>query len=98
MSSFYEMIGCSKPVLVDFHAEWCGPCKLLKPVLEQLKRRLGDEVSIIKVDVDRNPAASAAYQVQAVPTLIFFRKGKVQWRHSGIIEASQLEQIIRQHI
>ncbi len=95
MPSFSEMIQSDKPVLVDFHAEWCGPCKMMKPVLEDLKRRIGDSASILKVDVDKNPAASAAYQVQAVPTLILFKNGKIQWRHSGVIQAAELEKVIR---
>lgn len=98
MTGFSDIIQSSKPVLVDFHAEWCGPCKMMKPVLEDLKRRVGDTASIIKVDVDKNPAASAAYQVQAVPTLILFKNGKVLWRHSGVMQAGQLEQLIRQYI
>jgi thioredoxin 1 len=92
------MIQSDKPVLVDFHAEWCGPCKMMKPVLEDLKRRIGDSASILKVDVDKNPAASAAYQVQAVPTLILFKNGKIQWRHSGILQAHELEQLIKRYV
>lgn len=75
--TFNEMIQSEKPVLVDFFAEWCGPCKMMSPILKQVKDSLGDEVTIIKVDVDKNPQAAAAYQVQGVPTLIVLKKEKL---------------------
>ncbi len=92
--SFASLIAGEKPVLVDFFAEWCGPCKHMGPILHELKHRVGDRISIIKVDVDRSPAVAAQYQVQAVPTLILFRKGQVQWRGSGVTPANQLQQLI----
>lgn len=94
MSSFSNIINSDKPVLVDFFAEWCGPCKMMKPVLEQLKSRVGDKATIIKVDVDKNPAVAAHFQIQGVPTLMIFRNGKVLWRESGVIQAKQLEQLL----
>ena len=95
--SFQELIQGDTPVLVDFFAEWCGPCKMMKPVLDQLKGRLGDGVTIVKVDVDRSQSAAMQFQIQSVPTLILFQKGRILWRHSGTASAAQLEQIIHQH-
>ena len=96
-TTFSEMINSSKPVLVDFFATWCGPCKTMEPILKNVKSELGDAASIIKIDVDKNPAAAQAYQVQGLPTLILFKEGRVLWRQSGVVPAKQLEAIIRQY-
>ena len=95
--SFGELIKGDIPVLVDFFAEWCGPCKMMKPILEQLHGQMGDSVRIIKIDIDKSPAAANAFQVQSVPTLILFQKGKAVWRQSGVVQASQLKAIISQN-
>jgi thioredoxin 1 len=90
--SFDELINGKVPVLVDFHAEWCGPCKAQAPILEQLAKRVGEKARIIKVDVDRNPQVARKYQVQGVPTLQIFQSGKILWRGSGLRQADELEQ------
>lgn len=97
MSKFNDLIQGETPVLVDFYADWCGPCKMMAPILEELKSTMGDKVKIIKVDVDRNNAAAAKFQVRGVPTLILFRKGKQVWRQSGVLQANQLQAIIEQY-
>ena len=94
MSSFSEIIHQDKPVLVDFFAEWCGPCKVMSPILKEVKDSLGDTISIIKIDVDKNKSLAAKYQVKGVPTLILYKSGKQLWRQSGAVQKNKLVSII----
>ena len=96
--SFSDIIHSGKPVLVDFFAEWCGPCKMMAPALEELKKKMGDKVHVIKIDVDKNPGAAAKFNIQGVPTLIIFHKGNAVWRQSGVIPVNQLEKMLGSYL
>ena len=96
MASFSEIINSDQPVLVDFFAEWCGPCKTMKPILDKVKAEMGNQVTIIKVDIDKNPQAANTYQIRSVPTLILFKNGQQKWRQSGVVQSESLGQVIRQ--
>jgi thioredoxin 1 len=94
--TFNDIINGDTPVLVDFYADWCGPCKMMGPILQDLKKRLGDNINIIKIDAEKNPQAAIKYQVRGVPSLILFKNGQILWQQAGVVQSAQLEQIINQ--
>jgi thioredoxin 1 len=96
MSTFRELLDSGKPVLVDFYAEWCGPCKTMAPILKEVKQSMGEDVTILKLDVDKNPQVASAFQIQGVPTLILFQNGEIKWRQSGVVPAQQLQKVLEQ--
>jgi thioredoxin 1 len=94
MNNFESHIYGSKPVVVDFFAEWCGPCKLMAPVLQQVKDTAGDRITVLKMDIDKNPGFTHRYGVQAVPTLMIFKDGQIIWRKSGVVPAHEILQYL----
>lgn len=96
-SSFNTIINSETPVLIDFFAHWCGPCKMLAPILKQVKEELGESIKIIKIDVDENQLLAAKYQVRGVPTMLLFKEGKQKWRQSGVLQKDQIISIVQQY-
>lgn len=96
--TFQEIIGQEKPVLVDFYADWCTPCKMQAPILDELKLRINDMADIIKIDVDKNQQIAAQLQIKGIPTIMIFKNGKVRWRQSGVFSANELERLIKENV
>jgi thioredoxin 1 len=98
MQTFNELINGTKPVLVEFFAEWCGPCKMMPPILKEVKSSVGESATIIKIDIDKSPQTAAAYKIQSVPTLVLFKQGQVKWRQSGVVPANHIEQVLNKTV
>lgn len=98
METFESLISADKPVLVDFFATWCGPCKIMAPILKDVKDKMGDSIKVIKIDVDKNQRLAAQFNIQGVPTLMVFKNGQTKWRQSGVVQSGQLQQILQQHV
>ena len=96
-SNFNNIINSETPVLIDFYADWCGPCKMLAPILKEVKAELQDQIKIIKIDVDKNQTLAAQYQVRGVPTMMLFKNGQSVWRQSGVLQKDDIVNIIKQH-
>lgn len=98
MGKFHELINSGKPVLVDFYADWCGPCKIMAPILKEVASDIDGKARILKVDVDKNPQAAAEYGIQGIPTLILFKNGQIRWRQAGVVPKAQLLTVLQSHI
>jgi len=97
-SSFNDIVNANQPVLVDFYADWCGPCKMLAPILKEVKAELKDSIKIVKIDVDKNNVIASKYQVRGVPTMLLFKNGKQLWRQSGVLQKNDIISIIKQYL
>lgn len=97
-TTFSDMINSYTPVLVDFYTDWCGPCKMMVPILKDLKKEMGNKLNIIKIDAEKNADAAIKYQVRGVPTLILFKNGRILWQQSGVVQLPQLKSIINQKL
>jgi thioredoxin 1 len=93
-NAFAEIIRGETPVLVDFYATWCGPCKTISPILQDFARQMGDRVRVLKIDVDKNQAVANKYKVQSIPTLIIFKNGEIKWRQTGVVQKKVLEEMV----
>lgn len=94
MANFHELINQNTPVLVDFYADWCGPCKMMPPILDEVKKKLGQNIHILKVDVDKNAKAADKYGIRSIPTLILFKSGKIMWRKTGVAQPGEIQQAV----
>lgn len=97
MERFEELITSPIPVLIDFYAEWCGPCKAMKPILEELKRMKGEKIRVAKVDIEKHKELAAYYKIQSIPTLMVFKNGELLWRHSGVMQPKELKEVIEKY-
>ena len=97
MEKFNELIQSTKPVLVDFYAEWCGPCQIMKPRILDVAERMGDDAKVVQIDIDKEKELATRFRIQSVPTLIIFKNGKQQWRQSGVISAHALMQLLKEY-
>lgn len=97
MASFSQIINSEKPVLIDFYATWCGPCKMMGPILKDVSKQVGGRAKVLKIDVDKNPKVAAKYQIQGVPTLMVFKNGKMLWRQSGVVPAKHLVEVLNKN-
>lgn len=98
MSKFNEIIASDTPTLIDFAAEWCQPCKMMPPILKEVKRQMGDKVRILKIDVDKNPAIAQKHQIRSVPTLMVMKSGNIVFKQAGVLQANQIVQMLQNHI
>lgn len=96
--SFNNIINSETPVLIDFYADWCGPCKMLAPILKQVKEEMGNDLKVIKIDVDKNQSLASTYQVKGVPTMLLFKNGKQVWRQSGVLQKNDILKVVQQYI
>jgi thioredoxin 1 len=94
---FQNLINSEKPVLLDFYADWCGPCQAMKPILMQLKEKIGEEATIVKIDTEKNQDLSSFLQIRSIPTLMLYKKGEMLWRHSGVVDTNELYDLIKKH-
>ena len=98
MSKFNEIINGDKPVLIDFYADWCQPCKMMPPILKEVKARMGDKIRILKIDVDKNPSIAKKWVIQNIPTVMIFKNGEMKFRQAGVLPAKQLVEALEAHV